>query len=61
MGTTWQIVPVSEKSTDFRWVWEEMRDGKVVARSEKTFQYYNECVEDARKRGYTPPQAERLR
>lgn len=61
MKVTWQIVPVKENATDFRWAWEEMRDGDVVARSPKTFQYYNECVEDARKRGYTPPGVERLR
>ena len=61
MKSTWQIVPVSDKTSDFRWAWEEIRNGNVVARSETTFKYYNECVEDARKRGYAPPKAERLR
>ena len=61
MKVTWQIVPVTEKSAEFRWMWEEIRDGNVVARSPTTFEYYNECVEDARKRGYTPPPKERLR
>ena len=59
--TTWQIVPVADKANDFRWVWEETRNGTVVARSETSFQYYNECVEDAQKRGYSPPRVERLR
>jgi len=59
--TTWEILPVSDKTNDFRWVWEEKRNGSVVARSETSFQYYNECVEDAQKRGYAPPRVERLR
>ncbi len=61
MTTSWQILPVSDKSSDFRWVWEETKNGNVVARSATSFQYYNECVEDAQKRGYTPPRVERLR
>ena len=61
MKTEWQIVPVADKANDFRWVWEEIRNGNVVARSPTTFEYYNDCVEDARKRGYAPPRVERLR
>jgi hypothetical protein len=61
MKVTWQIVPVSDKSDDFHWMWEEIRNGNVVARSPTTFRYYNECVEDAQKRGYAPPRMERLR
>ncbi|HEV7799902.1 MAG TPA: hypothetical protein VGP15_02390 [Burkholderiales bacterium] len=61
MKTSWQILPVADKDNDFRWVWEETKNGNVVARSETSFQYYNECVEDAQKRGYSPPRVERLR
>lgn len=63
-GVSWKIVPVSEKpdiTGSFRWMWEESRNGAVVARSASSFQYYNECVDDAKKRGYTPPPTERLR
>ena len=59
--SSWQIVSVSDKALGFRWVWEEMQNGKVVGRSASSFQYYNECVEDARKQGYIPPQPERIR
>jgi hypothetical protein len=61
MKSTWQIVAVADKASDFRWVWEETRNGNVVARSETSFQYYNDCVEDAQKRGYSKPPVERLR
>ena len=61
MKSTWQIVAVADKASDFRWVWEETRNGNVVARSEQSFQYYNDCVEDAQKRGYAKPPVERLR
>jgi hypothetical protein len=61
MKSTWQIVAVADKASDFRWVWEETRNGNVVARSESSFQYYNDCVEDAQKRGYLKPPVERLR
>ena len=63
-GLSWKIVPVSHKpdiTGGFRWIWEESRDGAVMARSRGTFQYYNECVEDAKKRGYKPPPTVRQR
>lgn len=63
-ASSWKIVPVSEKgdrTDNFRWIWEESKNGAVVARSATSFQYYNECVEDAQKRGYAPPPVERLR
>jgi len=63
-GLSWKIIPVSDKADQagsFRWMWEETKNGAVVARSATSFQYYNECVEDAQKRGYSPPPIERLR
>jgi hypothetical protein len=60
MKTTRQIIAVADQVTDFCWVWEELRNGNVVARSAERFQRYNDCAEDAQKRGYAST-VERLR
>ena len=59
MQTVWKILPVTDKTSEFRWVWEQTRNGSVVARSSTSFEYYNDCVEDAQKRGYVPPRPKR--
>jgi hypothetical protein len=61
MKTTWQIVAVADRVTDFRWIWEELRNGNVVARSAERFERYDECARDAHSRGYESPRVERLR
>jgi hypothetical protein len=61
MKTAWRIVAVADKVTDFRWVWEELRNGNVVARSAQRFERYDDCAEDARSRGYAASTVERLR
>jgi hypothetical protein len=61
MKMTWQIIAVADPVTDFCWVWEALRNGNVVARSAERFQSYDDCAEDAQKRGYAASTVERLR
>jgi hypothetical protein len=59
MVTLWKITRVAAGNDDNRWVWEQTRNGSVVARSPNSFGCYEECVDNARARGYTPARPKR--
>ena len=45
-----------------KWHWEKISaDGVTVAESKERFDYYYDCVADAKAHGYVPPLPERLR
>lgn len=60
---TWTIIPVkSGNETGYKWKWKRAdRAGAVVERSQQAFDYYFDCVTDAKKHGYEPPIVRRLR
>lgn len=60
---SWKIVPVKSGTlTGLKWHWEKTSaDGATVVESAAQFDYYYDCVTDAKAHGYVPPPPERLR
>jgi len=60
---SWKILPVkSGTPAGFKWFWRKTSaDGATVVESKVQFDYYYDCVTDAKAHGYEPPAPERLR
>lgn len=53
MKTKWEIIPVkSDGPIGYKWRWIRTTNTKVVEVSKKRFDYYYDCVTDARRHGY---------
>lgn len=51
----WHIEPVFQTSNDkFVWRWRKVQSHGKPQVSRSTFEYYYDCVQDAREHGYTP-------
>lgn len=49
----WKFVAVTAKgAAGFAWQWQKVEEGRAVKESTKCFDYYYECVQDARTHGY---------
>jgi len=59
----WQIVPVESKNeVGYAWQWKrEDGKGKTSRVSDGVYDYYYDCVMDAKKHGYDPDVPRRLR
>lgn len=60
---TWTITPVkSGNATGYKWQWKRTNEsGAVVEKSKQEFDYYFDCVTDAKAHGYEHPALQRLR
>jgi hypothetical protein len=59
----WQIRPVSSNArAGYEWQWtREDRYGRTKGQSDKRFQYYYDCVVDAKRHGFNPDAPRRMR
>jgi hypothetical protein len=63
LGMPWTIMPTeSGNTTGFKWQWQQVNEaGALIGKSKQQFDYYFDCVTDAKAHGYKPPPMQRLR